>query len=100
MTAAGKAVLITGCDSRIGYAIARQLDNLVSKKNPLSFQTHDYFTFLVNLRLEYIIDEIKTTLVSLGATLNKTLDHTRVYIHKLYIKISCNVSESNKLLQF
>lgn len=51
-----------------------------------------------------MMDEIKTTLVLLGATLNTTLDHTRVsihvYIHKLYIKISFNVSESNKLLQF
>ncbi|XP_046670752.1 D-beta-hydroxybutyrate dehydrogenase, mitochondrial [Homalodisca vitripennis] len=28
VTAAGKAVLITGCESRIGYAIARQLDDL------------------------------------------------------------------------
>ncbi|XP_054272969.1 D-beta-hydroxybutyrate dehydrogenase, mitochondrial [Macrosteles quadrilineatus] len=28
VTAAGKAVLVTGCDSRIGYAIARQLDDL------------------------------------------------------------------------
>ncbi|XP_017768973.1 PREDICTED: D-beta-hydroxybutyrate dehydrogenase, mitochondrial [Nicrophorus vespilloides] len=28
VTAAGKAVLITGCDSRVGYALARQLDEL------------------------------------------------------------------------
>lgn len=28
VTAAGKAVLITGCDSRIGSALARQLDEL------------------------------------------------------------------------
>jgi len=29
VTAAGKAVLITGCDSRVGYALAKQLDDLV-----------------------------------------------------------------------
>lgn len=28
VTAAGKAVLITGCDSRVGSALARQLDEL------------------------------------------------------------------------
>ncbi|XP_012280679.1 D-beta-hydroxybutyrate dehydrogenase, mitochondrial isoform X1 [Orussus abietinus] len=28
VTAAGKAVLITGCDSRVGYALAKQLDEL------------------------------------------------------------------------
>ncbi|RZF32645.1 hypothetical protein LSTR_LSTR004073 [Laodelphax striatellus] len=28
VTAAGKAVLVTGCESKIGYAIARQLDDL------------------------------------------------------------------------
>lgn len=29
VTTAGKAVLITGCDSRVGYALAKQLDDLV-----------------------------------------------------------------------
>jgi len=29
VTAAGKAILITGCDSRVGYALAKQLDELV-----------------------------------------------------------------------
>lgn len=27
--AAGKAVLVTGCDARVGYALAKQLDDLV-----------------------------------------------------------------------
>jgi len=29
VTAAGKAILITGCDSRVGYALVKQLDDLV-----------------------------------------------------------------------
>jgi len=32
VTAAGKAILITGCDSRVGYALAKQLDELVHIK--------------------------------------------------------------------
>lgn len=30
VTAAGKAILVTGCDSRVGYALAKRLDELVS----------------------------------------------------------------------
>jgi hypothetical protein len=32
VTAAGKTVLITDCTSKIGYALARQLDDMVSLK--------------------------------------------------------------------
>lgn len=31
VTAAGKAVLITGCDTRVGYTLSKQLDELVRK---------------------------------------------------------------------
>lgn len=31
VTAAGKAVLITGCDSRVGYTLSKQLDELVDR---------------------------------------------------------------------
>lgn len=41
VTTAGKAILITGCDSRVGYALAKQLDDLVSMKLNLYYKSNN-----------------------------------------------------------
>lgn len=63
VTAAGKAVLITGCDSRVGYTLSKQLDELV--RQTLRYYCYhkirifiSYF-FIYSLRdLQFLLDSI------------------------------------------